>query len=304
MIVRGDNSMIKQIKEIWRLCFVNEDPRYHDFFFKKLFKPDTALVKIADRQAVSCLMRIPHDVMLNGVVIRASMIMGVATVPKYQNRGFMHELMNVALDEAEHQELVTFIQAYNPSIYEQFGFRMVYYKRVYEITRDNVDKISNDGCAFNPKVNDMFKAYSMFVKRFNGFYIRNFERFGQYMEEVRAQGGKIVAYYDQYGLIQGYAVLLLEGLNVVIEELVYLNSVALLKLLNIALQQRATAIVHVSGAEDLSILLKGAVGKKYGFTMARINDYELFNRLYGSDVSSVEEAFKISNKPLYMNEFM
>ena len=103
--------------------------------------------------------------------------------------------------------------------------------------------------------------------------------------------------------IQGYATLLLDKQTIKIEECIYLNSVALYKLLNVALQQRHTAYLHVSANEDLSILLKGAKASRYGFTMARINDYELFNRLYGSKVNNVIDAFKLGNKPLYMNEF-
>ena len=294
---------IAQLREIWRLCFPNEDIRYTDYFFKKIFKPEYGLAYKENQTAVSCLCKIPHDIMLNGIILRASMIVGVATLPKYRNRGYMHKMMDICLDGASHSELVTLIQAYNPSLYEQFGFQIVYYHQFYELTRDNIERITNEGCAFNPSVNDMFKVYSLFVKRFNGFYIRDYDYFNNYIEEIKSQGGKIVAYYDEYGLIQGYATLLLDKQTIKIEECIYLNSVALYKLLNVALQQRHTAYLHVSANEDLSILLKGAKASRYGFTMARINDYELFNRLYGSKVNNVIDAFKLGNKPLYMNEF-
>ena len=75
------------------------------------------------------------SIMLAGHILETSMILGVATIPSYRKRGCMHELMNDVLDEVEHRELVTLIQAYNPSMYTQFGFEMVYYRRRYTVHR-------------------------------------------------------------------------------------------------------------------------------------------------------------------------
>lgn len=303
MIIRPTKDMVKGIKDIWRICFTQEDMRYTDFFFQKMFKPNECWVYEIDDKPVSCLHKIPHDVMLNGRVLRASMILGVATLPKFQNRGYMHKLMDVCLDSCEHTELVTFIQAYNPALYEQFGFKMIYYRQVYKFTKENFDKYSVSGCLFNPSVNEMFKVYCSFVKRFNGFYVRNFDDFRRYIQEIKAQGGRICAYYDENHNIQGYVTLINEGIKVNVEECIYMNSKALLKLLTIALQQRDIVRLHVSDAENLNAIFKGVKPYRYGFTMARINDYELFNRLYRSSVTSVEEAFALSAKPLYLNEF-
>ena len=302
MIIRPTKDMVKGIKDIWRICFPQENMAYTDFFFQKMFKPNECWVYEIDDKPVSCLHKIPHAIMLNGRIIRTSMILGIATLPKFQNRGYMHKLMDVCLDSCEHTELVTLIQAYDPKLYEEFGFKTVYYRQVYEFTKDNLDKISVHGCLFNPRVNEMFKVYCSFVKRFNGFYVRDFSDFRRYIQEVKAQNGKICAYYDENNTILGYIVLINDGIKVNVEECIYMNSKALLKLLAIALQQRDIVRLHVSAAENLSWIFKDVTPTRYGFTMARVNDYDLFNRLYQSSVASVEEAFALGNKPLYMSE--
>ena len=56
------------------------------------------------------------------------------------------------------------------------------------------------------------------------------------------------------------------------------NSVALFKLLNLALQLKPEIILHTTQDEHLEKIIKDVTWQDYGFTMARINDYDLFNR--------------------------
>lgn len=90
------------------------------------------------------------------------MILGVATLPSYRKRGCMHELMNDVLDEVEHRELVTLIQAYNPSMYIQFGFEMVYYRRRYTVQRSQIPTCSNEGLTYKIKSEDLLEVYTAY----------------------------------------------------------------------------------------------------------------------------------------------
>lgn len=303
MIKKATAEQTAEIKNIFRVCFPDENTRYLDYFFKNIYEPENCYVNISGGRIVSTLIRNPHALMFNGRVLQASMIMGVATLPEYRRHGYMQQLMDVVLDACEHSELLTLIQSESPAIYEPFGFRTVYKRCDVRLERKDVKRITNFGCAYEPTPIDLLKVYSAFIRRFNGFYARDLQYFINYKKEITAEGGKIVAYYNGKDQIQGYAVMIPQGDELCVEEIIYLDSMSLMKLCNAALQERRVIHLHVSEAENLAKLFPEAKVRVYGSTMARLNDAKLFSRLYSRRVNSVEEAFAISQKPLYLNEF-
>lgn len=303
MIKRAEKSQTSIIKEMWNVCFPQEEESYIDFYFEDCYKPENTIVLSESNIIQSSLQRIPHDMMFNGRVIRTSMIVGVATLPRYQKQGNMRELMDIVIDEIEHQELITLVQAYNPALYEKYGFTMIYNHNETTIHRNEVPHTSNEGCSYEVTSEAMMKLYATFVKRFNGFYVRDVDYFDRLKIEVAKQKGKIVAYYNTDGKLEAYGKLLPNSKELIIEECIYLNTVALMKIVNLALQYRGTVKLNTSEGEDLRILFPNSEVETNGSTMARINDFDLFNRLYGLNVNSIEEAFSSSGKPLFLNEF-
>jgi len=196
MIKKATAEQTAEIREIFSICFPNEDTRYMDYFFKSVYEPENCYVNIVDGKIVSTLIRNPHAIMFNGRVLQASMIMGVATLPEYRRKGYMQELMDVVLDACEHSELLTLIQSESPVIYEPFGFSTVYKRKDVRLERKDVKRITNFGCAYEPTAIDLLKVYSAFIRRFNGFYARDLQYFVDYKKEIIAEGGKIVAYYN------------------------------------------------------------------------------------------------------------
>ena len=188
-------------------------------------------------------------------------------------------------------------------MYIQFGFEMVYYRRRYTVQRSQIPTCSNEGLTYKIKSEDLLEVYTAYVRRFDGFYLRTKEDFDHLHEECNAEGGKLIAYYDQNQQIQGYASLYQTAQGIEVRECIYLNSVALFKLLNLALQLKNEILVHTTADEHLEKIIKDVTWQDYGFTMARVNDYDLFNRLYGTTVASPKEAFALSGKPLFMHEY-
>ena len=93
------------------------------------------------------------------------------------------------------------------------------------------------------------------------------------------------------------------GEEIMAEEIVYLDSVALLKLCNAALQERKTVNLFVSAAEDLSVAFPRAQKITFPSTMVRLNDASLFSKVFHSNVSDVEAAFALTKRPLNLNEW-
>lgn len=303
MIKRAEKSQTSIIKEMWNVCFSQEEESYIDFYFEDCYKPENTIVLSESNIIQSSLQRIPHDMMFNGRVIRISMIVGVATLPRYQKQGNMHKLMDIVIDEIEHQELVTLVQAYEPSLYERYGFTMIYNHNETTIHRNEVPHTSNEGCSYEVTSEAMMRLYATFVKRFNGYYVRDVEYFDRLKLEVAKQKGKIVAYYNNDGKLEAYGKFLPNSKEIIIEECIYLNTIALMKIVNLALQYRAVVKLVTSDSEDLRVLFPNSEVEKKGSTMARINDFDLFKRLYGVDVSTIEEVYASSGKPIFLNEF-
>lgn len=303
MIKRAERENIDEIKRLWKVCFPDVDERYQDFFFKNVVRPEDCYIKVLEGKIVATLVRNKHALMFNSRVLQASMIMGVAVHPEYRHRGYMHEMMDIIVDACEHSELLTLIQTEKPEMYEPFGFRTIYQRTQFQIQRKDVTRITNFGCAYDPAPLDLLKVYSAFIKRFNGFYARDLGYFVNYKKEIKAVGGKIVAYYNGKDQIQGYAAMIPDGEQLKVQEMIYLDSMSLIKLCNAALQERKIVNLYVSEAEDLSKVFPEALKKSYPSTMARLNDPKLFTKLFRKKIDTIEEAFAISHRPLNLNEF-
>ncbi len=303
MIKRADVENIDEVKELWKICFPDVDERYRDFFFKNILKPENCFIKVLEGKIVATLIRNKHAMMFNSRVLQTSMIMGVCVHPDHRHRGYMHEMMDIIVDACEHSELLTLIQTEKPEGYQSFGFETIYQRTQFEIQRKDVKRITNFGCAYDPSPIDLLKVYSAYIKRFNGFYTRDLEYFVNYKKEIKAVGGKIVAYYNGKDQIQGYATMIPEGTHLKVEELVYLDSMSLIKLCNAALQEKKIVDLYVSEAEDLSKVFPDAPKKTFASTMVRLNDPKLFSKVFRKKVETVKEAYSLSRKPLNLNEF-
>jgi GNAT superfamily N-acetyltransferase len=88
---KGDKDRRKQI---WKLCF-GDDDAYIEFYFANRYKEDETLLLIADGEIVSMLTIIPVEVVTeDGETIPSAMQYAVATHPEYRGRGFVSRLMD------------------------------------------------------------------------------------------------------------------------------------------------------------------------------------------------------------------
>ncbi|MFI3284823.1 MAG: GNAT family N-acetyltransferase, partial [Erysipelotrichaceae bacterium] len=182
-----------KIYEIWKDIFSFDDQGYTDYFFQHQFNPNDTVIKEVEDKIVSIGSRTSHTYRLKNRLIKASMIYGIATLEQERGKGYMHEILTTMLDHLSHQELITFIQAYDPKKYEKYGFVMAYYKKEFTLTSSNVEKVSTNGCTKEIHPVDLLRAYGRFCSLFDGYQVRDEAYFENYINEVRAQNGDIVA---------------------------------------------------------------------------------------------------------------
>lgn len=299
MICKAEGNDKQEVYRMWKTIFAFDDGGYTDFYFKHVYRNEDTFVVKQENEIVACCSKHAHSVMLHGRLLQCSMILGMAVKGQYRHKGIMHQMMDVLLDEVDHQELITMIQAYNPSLYEPFGFKTIYKRRRWTIKRNEVKRFKSN-CTKNVYALDMLKLYGQFVSRFNGYVVRDLKYFEMLFKEVEAEGGIIIGYYQKQ--LEGYALLYLENKKVVIKECLYLNSRALMQIVNYALSLTEEIILETSNGENLAKLFNKSSVEEVGYTMVRLNNPELFNRLYNCDVSTVEEAMNLKALPLYMHE--
>lgn len=82
-----------QLKELWKICFGDEDS-YIDLFFDNRFVPDQCIIGEVDGKVVTMLFTLPLNIVSQGLYsYPARYIYAVATHPSYRSHGFSTQLM-------------------------------------------------------------------------------------------------------------------------------------------------------------------------------------------------------------------
>lgn len=291
------------IYELWKHAYPNKAQSHLQFYFTHLFDQGRCVVCEQDNRIISSIHMQKHVMALAGRKLEVSYLSGVATHADYRRRGHMRDLMNSAIDEAKHNHLITLIEAFNPKLYEPFGFEVVYYHKHYHIQKKYLDDIpSVKGVSHSFTAQDLLDVYEMFTKHFDGYCVRNIPYYENFMRRGLLENSNICVYRDKHNVIRGYAYYTRKDKEMKVHEIVYLESIGLMKMLKYICGDCEEVQLEVSQAESLDKIFPLAIPKKRSFLMARVNNFEIFNKLYNSKVKTAKEAFKIVRKPLYSNE--
>lgn len=304
MIRRAVEDDKEKIIALWKMCFPNENVMYTNYYFDSVYNRDYCIVYELDGEIVGLVQRLPHKMLLHSRYITTSMIVGLCVHPDYRNTSIIREMLDMVMDLCQHSELVTLVQSYDYDLYQDYGFSVAYHRQFFDLTRDNVRSLSVAGISYKGNAYDMLRLYATFMAHFDGYYVREEKDFNRLIQEIEAQDGKIIYYYDQGNRLKGYATILMDNDACYIDEIVYLDSITLIKLLSYALNLRPTIHLAVSNYENIAHLLNDAPSHIEDFSMIRVNDFDLYNRLYNSHIKHSSEVIKRNRKPMNMIEFM
>ena len=302
MIKKATLEDKEKVYHLWKSVFAFDDGGSIDYYFNHIYQDNNCFVIKNKEGIISTLCYNKHSLFLNGKRLKASFICGVATSYSYRHQGYMHRLMQEVLDELAQQELITFIQAYSPGLYKKYGFEMIYTRKKYHLQPSQVIRCSLSGIEHTFTDEELVTLYNKFTSLFDGYYIRDIDYYRNFRNELNAESGRMITYRNEEGILEGYMVYYTANNEVRIEEIQYLNSLAFIKLLNYAFEINTDVTLFVSEREAIEMIVSDVYPERVGLMMARVNDYELFNKLYSVNVSSVQEAFDISNKPLFIRE--
>lgn len=138
MIQFADNTMVEQLKKIWKECFYDEDS-YVNFFFGEYFHDESTLVYLIDKTPVSMLTLMPAKLHEKNGIRKVYYIYAVATLPEARGKGYSSELLNYANEITKNS---TFLQPATKELenfYERNGYSSTIIRKMIRIKREQVE---------------------------------------------------------------------------------------------------------------------------------------------------------------------
>lgn len=293
----------QEIYKIWKNAYPGKENRSLDYFFNYLYDRGKVILCEQDGRIVSALQYHSHVMEFNNRRLSVSYLHGVVTIPDYRMRGHMRKLMEATLDEVSHNHLISVIEAFNPKVYEQFGFESIYFQKYYTISSRHLLKINLNGVSIDTSKDELLYVYDQYKKHFDGYLKRDRKYFDLLLQRSKIEGNGICVYRNKLHKIEGYAFYEMVNREVVVKEIIYVDSLALMKMLKYMIKDEDHINVYVSQSEQLEKIFPLIIAKKLAYMMVRINNYELFNKLYNVEVKNVKEAYNLLKKPLFLHEF-
>lgn len=138
MIRFADNTMINELKKMWKECFHDEDS-YIDFFFREYFSEESTLVYLKDGKPVSMLTLMPAKLHEKKGLRNIYYIYAVATLPEARGKGYSSMLLDYANEVTSN---ATFLQPATKELeqfYERNGYSSTIIRKMIHIEKEQLD---------------------------------------------------------------------------------------------------------------------------------------------------------------------
>lgn len=285
----------------WKDAFAHDDGGSIDYYFNTYYDPTECYLLKEGESILSSLHVHRHTMVLHGKRISASYIVGVLTPMEYRRKGYMKHLMDEVLDMLSHQDLVTVLQGYNPELYEPFGFEKIYRRKKIMVDNTMIPVLSSQGISYTVDPKEFQSFYREFTKHFTGYFLREQGYYEKRFGELKAEGGKVLVLKED-GVVKGYCMFSIQPKSIDIDEILYVDALSCLKMISTLLNGKEKVFLHVSEHEELTRILPGSSANLEEYMSVRINDFDLFNKLYDTRVSSARQAMALSGKPLWIHD--
>ncbi|AMC92550.1 hypothetical protein AOC36_00635 [Erysipelothrix larvae] len=287
------------IHKYWKEAFHHQDGGSINAYFNHHYKDDESYVYRGNDGSIISSAQVRSKVLsLHDKKIRVSYITGLLTRPEYQGQGYMKKFMEALLDELSQKDIVTLLSAYEPKIFSNFGFEPVIEDYEYNINARSMFEFGIDGILLNPEAKDLKRVYETFTQHFTGYFVRTLEDFELLKKEYAAKNGKIVGLTVD-NILVGYAAYIQHNGYVEVKECCYDKSGTLMQLMSFVSRGQTRVILTTTTAEQIRKLYPESRRVKRPFLLGRINDQELFERLYHIRILSAYSAFHAYGKPLF-----
>ena len=302
MLVKANAANKIEVYRIWKQLFSHDDGGSIDFFFEHYYDNCQTYLLKENSEIISGVCVFHYPIQLMDRVIEVSYLVGIFTKEAYQQQGYMKKLLHEVLDIESHQTLMSVLMAYQPKVYQSFGFKPLVDHQIVNLSASMIPPVSTMNITYQVTSEQLLHAYNRFMHYFDGYKVRTNEDFDMMKLDMQAQQGKVVGYVEQQNLL-GYMAYILHDQQIEILEIVYFDVDTLMRLLYFAANMSQSIKVHISTKEQWERIFPKANFDIKPFLFARINDIELFNDCFNSSVFSVSDIRNLVSKPLFFNEY-
>lgn len=214
----------------------------------------------------------------------------------------METLVEAIVEESAQKHLLTLVQSNDVELFESLGFETVVDMYRYNMNSSIVPEFGVDGIVLDPKSEELLSAYQNFSKHFDGYFERDIQYYDEMKQYLKSMGGSIVG-LTANGKLVGYLLFINYKTSIEVLECCYDKSGTLLKLLSFASRGKARIVMYCSVFEKIEKILPESRREKVPFILAKVNDQELFERLFHIKIISAYSAFNAFGKAIWNRDF-
>lgn len=274
----------------------NIDSRSIDYFFSELYNADDFLIYKEDDVVLCCMKAFSENLYLKGykvevVVIDNLIISGNCPL------AIKDKFIEGCLEYFSKAKLFTITS--RPFIENQ-GFEDVFKHKRYRIYRRDLFNVDGYSISDRFDVYDIYLCYHRFVRHFDSYLDKDLAYFEAKLKRLEQENYEIYVSRNSQNDIVGYIVYNYIDGELEVVKVIYEDTLALLTLLNQAMGMNDHIYVHVSLNENLEKVFGNIHYELKKDVLIRINDLDLFRRLYRVSSKSLTEFLDKNHRPLYL----
>jgi len=190
----------QQAREIWELRF-HDSLSFIDWFFAERFSPETSFCAEEDGRIISITHGSVMQLRIRGTVFPAMMISGVATLPGYEGRGIMKQVMLALFSECKRRNIpLAFHHPSHFSIYRAVGEFPCYDALFHTRECEPNSPVTWDAL---PDAQALLRVYEQTTARYSGCVIRSHSDMEKRIQDLTCDGTKFLQ-HQTGGIADGY----------------------------------------------------------------------------------------------------
>lgn len=181
MIRYADDSTAPLVRQMWKICFEDDD-EYIDIYFAHKYHNENTLIYFEDEAPVASLQMLPYTITFYKQPIPFYYLAGLCTLPEYRKRGYMDRLIHKAHIEIENRGIALSIlipaEDWLYGFYENYGYTQVFKKDDNQIPLNQILNSSADLISAYNTFNGIYKSKDFCIQK-------TFEDFTTIVEEYK-----------------------------------------------------------------------------------------------------------------------
>ncbi len=270
-----------------------------EYYFDHEFDDDTVYGYFDKDELVAYLTSRTLDLKIDKHILNVSIIKNI--VVKDDDQNIKDRLYQAVCDYFDHRELVSLAHFDHTYDLKKLGFSDLYPKDVYTFFKYDFEAVDIGIIKPLEDTEAMLDMYAKMMREFDGYELRDTKYYQKRIEHNKIKGTNFFGIYKNDRLV-AYFSLTLNDEVAIIDECIYTDITSLKKMISYALKYTDTVMVKVSRYERLDVVFLNAKKRRVYDILARLDDKDMFSRLYGSDIHNVLEAFTLSDKALWFTD--